>query len=74
MLRSQIVKELRKQSGDSVGVITRKQLTDYLGYKDRHSVSPYLHGVARIGNGYAIEDVADRILEVENEKVIARGC
>lgn len=72
MLRSQLVKNLRKQSG-SMGIITRKQLAEFLGYRDRHSVAPYLIGAMRIGAGYSIEDVADRIMEVENAKANARS-
>lgn len=72
MIRSQLVKALRMQSG-SMGVITMRQLGAFLGYKDRHSVYPYLAGAMRIGAGYSIEDVADRIMEVEHEKAVARS-
>lgn len=72
MIRSTLVKNLRMQSG-SMGMITRKQLCEFLGYKDRHSVDRYLAGAMKIGAGYAIEDVADKIMEVEHEKVTARS-
>lgn len=72
MVRSQYVKALRQQA-ESYGTITRKQLMQFLGYRDRHSVDQYLHNVTRLGAGYAIEDVADRIMEVEREKSIARS-
>ena len=67
MIRSVLVKNLRAQSG-SYGMITRKQLMAFLGYQDRHSVNKYLNGVMKIGAGFSIEDVADRILEVERRK------
>ena len=67
MIRSVLVKNLRAQSG-SYGIITRKQLMVFLGYQDRHSVNKYLNGVMKIGAGFSIEDVADRILEVERRK------
>lgn len=72
LIRSQLVKNLRLQSGSS-GTITRTQLMAFLGYKDRHSVERYLFGVMRIGAGYSIEDIADRIMEVEHEKAVARS-
>ena len=72
MIRSVLVKNLRAQSG-SCGIITRKQLMAFLGYQDRHSIEKYLNGVMKIGAGFSIEDVADRILEVEREKVISRS-
>ena len=72
MIRSALVKNLRAQSG-SCGIITRKQLMAFLGYQDRHSIERYLNGVMKIGAGFSIEDVADRILEVEREKAINRS-
>ena len=72
MIRSTLVTKLRQQSGNSYGVINRKDLMKFLGYRDRHSVDPYLYGVMRLGNGYSIEDVADRIIEVERNKSIER--
>ena len=67
MIRSQLVKTLRQQSG-SCGTITGTQLMQYLGYRDRHSIDRYLVDVDRIGAGYSIEDVADRIMVVERER------
>lgn len=63
MIRSQLVKDLRRYTG--AGVVTVEQLTTYLGYSDRKSVSKYTRGLQRFGAGYAIEDVADKIMEVE---------
>ena len=62
MIKSQLVTDLRRYTG--AGVIKRKQLMKYLGYKDRHSVDVYLHGLRKIGSGYSIIDVAERIMEV----------
>lgn len=67
MLRSQLIKSLQRQAG-SYGVITKRQLMQFLGYKDRHSVAKYLIGVTRLGAGYSIEDVADSIMAVERRK------
>lgn len=67
MIRSQLVKTLRQQSG-SYGAITKRQLMAFLGYKDRHSVDKYLVNVDRLGAGYSIEDLADRIMVIEGER------
>ena len=62
MIRSQLVKDLRRYTG--AGVVTAAELTKYLGYRDRKSVRKYTRGLQRFGAGYSIEDVADRIMEV----------
>lgn len=61
MIRSQLVKSMKQYTG--AGVITRKKLMQFLGYKDRMSVEKYVYGLRKFGAGYAIEDVADRIME-----------
>lgn len=63
MIRSQLVKDLGRYT--CAGVVTIEQLTMYLGYSDRKSVSKYTKGLQKFGAGYAIEDVADKIMEVE---------
>lgn len=61
MIRSQLVKDLRRHTGS--GVVTVLELKQFLGYKDRKSVRKYTYGLRKFGAGYAIEDVADRIME-----------
>lgn len=64
MIRSQLVKDLRRYTG--AGVVTTTELMQYLGYKDRKSVKKYTHGLRKIGAGFAIDEIADRIMEVES--------
>lgn len=64
MIKSQLVTDLKQYTG--AGVITRKQLMDYLGYKDRGSTYRYTYGLRKIGAGFSILEVAERIMEVSN--------
>lgn len=64
MIKSQLVTDMRRFT--SAGVITRKQLMQYLGYKDRHSTMKYTAGLRKIGAGYSIIEVAERIMEVQS--------
>lgn len=61
MERREVIRTLERYSGCSF--ITRKQVAQFMGYKDAHSVDPMLVGIDRVGKGLMfIPDVADRIM------------
>ena len=68
MRRYEIVESLKKQS--SGDFVTRKGVQLALGYKDPHSVDPFLAGLEYLpGKRYSIADVADAIMKrVERRK------
>lgn len=62
MTRTQIAKDLRAYTGS--GMITPKQLADFLGVKAVWRVSErYLKGLEHVGHRYLITEVAQRIKE-----------
>ena len=62
MNRSEIAKDLRQFTGS--GMITRKQLAEYLGVKSTWRVSEtYLKGLTHDKHRYFITEVAARIWE-----------
>lgn len=61
MTKTELVNDMRRQTGASF--ITRKQLAEYLGKKDPHSVDGLIHGLTRFaGKKYFIADVAEQIM------------
>ena len=67
-VRSEIVKDLRKAFDDPrKGLMTRKELAVYMGYKDPKSVSPILEGLPHIGGTkkYSVIDIAERLASME---------
>ncbi len=65
MTRSEIAKDLRQFTG--AGVITPKQLADFLGVKTIWRVrEKYLSGLEHLGNAYLITEVAARLKEEMN--------
>lgn len=64
MERKEVIRSLERYT--QAGCISRKQLADWLGFKDIHSVDEILKGLARIGKGrFFIPEVAERIVEVQ---------
>lgn len=62
MTRTDIAKELRRFTGK--GLVTATELSRFIGDKNLHRVKvKYLVGLERIGRGYLITDVADRLKE-----------
>ena len=68
MNHKELIADMQKHS--RAGFMSRQQLSEYLGYKDPHSVDKYLHGLTSIGRQYFIGDIADSLLErgLENGK------
>lgn len=59
---TELVRALEKYSGGFF--IERKQLAEFMGYSDPHSVDKYLFGLKRNGRRYFIKDVANQICEL----------
>lgn len=61
MTRADLINDMRTSIGSSF--ISRKELADYLGKKDPHSVDPLIHGLPQfVGKRYFIGDVAEQIM------------
>ena len=62
MTRTELVKDMQRYVG--AGVITRSEISEYLGYRDHHKVGKLIYGlVPVVGKKYSILDVADAIME-----------
>ena len=66
MTRSTIADELRRFTGK--GLITNSELSRFLGDKNLTRVkAKYLDGLERIGRGYLITEVAERLFFARGE-------
>lgn len=62
MKRAELIKTLQSRAGSDF--ITRKQISEAIGYRDPASVDPMLNGLDRLnGKYYFIPDVAERMLQ-----------
>lgn len=62
MTRTELVRDMQRYVG--AGVISRKELAAYLGYRDPHNVGKFIKNLVPItGKRYSILDVADAIME-----------
>lgn len=60
MTKTEIAKELRRFTGK--GLVTATELSQFVGDKNSHRVKvKFLMGLERIGKGYLITEVAERL-------------
>ena len=59
--KTEIVNDMKRFAGASF--ITRKQLADYMGFKDPHSVDVFLAPLQQTKHRYFIPEVVERIIE-----------